>query len=90
MALELEKTYDLLRVYFNSHATAPFVWSIDNGNQENETNVPHIVAQGAHRYEYNGERANSKSPVAWVEYRGAKIHRIGDSDELFIENDTGY
>jgi hypothetical protein len=90
MPLEFEKTYPLLRVYFNSKSDYPNVWSLDDGDQTNEMNVPMIIGQGVHRYEYNGEKANAQCPVAWVEYRGARIHRIDDTEEIFIENSSEY
>jgi len=88
MSLEFEKTYPIVRIYFNSKADHPLVWSVDDGNQANEMNVPQVIGQGVHRYEYNGEKANPDSPVAWVEYREARIHRIDDSDEIFVENSS--
>ena len=88
MTLEFEKTYDVVRVYFNSKSDYPLVWSVDDGDQGNEINVPTVIGQGVHRYEYTGEKANEKCPVAWVEYREARIHRINDSDEVFVENSS--
>jgi hypothetical protein len=90
MPLELEKTHDVVRVYFNSRSDYPLVWSLDDGNQQNEMIVPNIIGQGVHRYVYNGQKANPTTPVAWVEYRSARVHRIEDSEELFVENDSGY
>jgi hypothetical protein len=86
--LEFEKTYPILRVYFNSKASFPWVWSVDDGNQNNEMLTPNVVGQGVHQYEYNGQEANPIHPVAWIEYRDARIHRVDDSENFFIENSS--
>jgi hypothetical protein len=88
MALEFEKTYDLIRVYFNSRSDYPLIWSVDDGNQANEINVPHVITQGICRYSGSGKKPNAVSPVAWAEYRQARLHRIDDSEEVFVENSS--
>jgi hypothetical protein len=89
--LEFETTYDKVRVYFNSRAAGPYYWSIDTGDQVNELFATSVVGQGVHRFEYNGQEPNPNHPVAWIEYRDARVHRIDkDGDEFFVENDSGY
>lgn len=84
--LEFETTYPIVRVYFNSKAAFPWVWSIDDGNSTNELVTPSVVGQGVHTFAYNGQESNSYHPVAWVEYRDARIHRVNDSEDVFVEN----
>jgi len=86
--LEFETTYKTLRVYFNTVAAAPMVWSVDDGDFSNEMNVSNIVTQGIGSYRYSGGKPNPTFPVAWVEYTDARIHRIDESDNIFIENST--
>ena len=86
--LEFEKTYPTIRAYFNTHSQYP--WSVDDGDQSNEMTVPSIITQGVSLWKYNGQKANENSPVAWVEFSAARIHRVEDTDEIFIENDSDY
>jgi hypothetical protein len=84
--LEFEKTYPVIRVYFNSKAAHPLVWSIDDGDQSGEMSVSNVITQGVSSFVYNGQEANPFHPVAWIEFRQARIHRIDDSEDIFIEN----
>jgi len=87
--LEFETTQNIVRVYFNSKAACPYVWSIDDGDQNNELIATNVICQGISRFEYNGQEPNPTHPVAWVEFVGARIHRIKD-DEYLVENTSEY
>ena len=84
--LEFEKTYPTVRVYFNSKAAHPWVWSVDDGNIHNELITPNVISQGIGRFVYNGLEPNPHHPVAWVEFHDARVHRVDDTEELFVEN----
>lgn len=84
--LEFEKTYPTLRMYFNRRSDLS--WSVDDGDQSNELNAPSIITQGVALWKYNGQKTNPDTPVAWVEMHQARVHRIDDSDELFVENSS--
>lgn len=84
--LEFEKTYDTIRVYFNSRAAYPYIFSVDDGDQNNELITPSVVGQGIHSYEYNGQVPNPLHPVAWAEYKNARVHRVNEGEDLFVEN----
>lgn len=73
--IEFETTYDLVRVYFNSRAAIPYAWSIDDGDSDNELLATNVICQ----------EPNPNHPVAWVEFVGARIHRIKD-EEYLVEN----
>ena len=86
--LEFEKTYPVVRAYFNARQDFPNIWSLDDGDQANEMNVPFIISQGVSVWKYNGQKKNPDTPVAWVEFTSARIHRIDESEEVFIENSS--
>ena len=85
--LEYEKTYDTVRIYFNSRASFPYVWSLDDGDQRNELIATNVITQGIGEFKYNGQEPNPHHPVAWIEFLNARIRRIKD-DEYFIENSS--
>ena len=60
--------YPIMRVYFNSKADYPNVWSVDNENQDNEVNTHTVMVKGMGQTVYTGSKANPDSPVAWLEY----------------------
>lgn len=86
--LEFEKTYPTIRAYFNHRRSYPNVWSVDSGDQSSEMNVPSIISQGVSLWKTSGMERNDISPVAWVEWTSARIHRIDASDNVFIENSS--
>jgi hypothetical protein len=89
--LEFQTTYDTVRIYFNSRAAFPFVFSVDAGDQSTEMVTPNVICQGVGRFVYNGQEPNPLHPVAWAEFKQARVHRVDeDSEELFVENDSGY
>ena len=86
LPLDFDTTLPLVRVYFNQREDSPNVWSVDDGDQTHEITVSNVVFQGVARLEYSGGEKSRDVPVAWIELRSARIHRVGDSSELFIEN----
>jgi hypothetical protein len=87
--IEFEKTYPIVRVYFNRKEDFPNVWSVDDGNQTNEIIVPRVISQGVSRFVWNGITQSSEVSVrAWVEFNSARLHRTDQSDEIFIENSS--
>ena len=88
--LEYEKTYPLIRVYFNSRAAFPYCFSIDDGDSHNELIVTDVTTQGIGKFVYNGQEPNPHHPVAWLEFRGARVHKIDESEEIFVENSSEY
>lgn len=72
--LEHGKRYSFLRVYFNKKNEYPLVWSIDDGNLDNEIKVSMVVCEALGWTIYNGEPANELSPVAWVEFQCSLFH----------------
>lgn len=86
--LEFETTYSKLRVYFNQKEDYPNVWSIDDGDQENEIRVPGIVVQGVCCTQYMYKPKSADHPVAWLHFHEARLHRIDGSKDIFIENSS--
>jgi hypothetical protein len=84
--LEFETTYPSLRVYFNSKAAYPYVWSIDDGNTHNELITTNVVAQGISEFVYKGQKPNALHPVAWAQFRNARIYRLDDTQVVIVEN----
>lgn len=60
----------MYRVYFNRHADAPLVWSVDEGTQETEINVRRVVLRGIYGRTVYGVGDNTDSPSVWLEIQG--------------------
>jgi hypothetical protein len=56
----------LYRVYFNTHADFPLVWSIDTGDGTEELNVKTITVSGVLISNYRP----SRQPKAWLSVIG--------------------
>lgn len=65
------------RFYFNRHAEAPQVWSVDEGDQTTEVNVKQVVCYVKATSHYNGTKVNPDSPSAWFEVENARLSIIG-------------
>jgi hypothetical protein len=67
------------RLYFNRHAEAPQVWSIDEGDQSSEVNVIDfylsfgVTAQGKYDPQPKSERSNVPSALMLVHADGYQI-----------------
>lgn len=64
----------MVRLYFNSHAEAPQVWSADEGPGTPECKFAWIVVSrvgGITRYDPAAD--NVTQPRAWIEFPNAKL-----------------
>jgi hypothetical protein len=86
--LEFETTYPILRVYFNQKEDYPLVWSVDDGSQQNEFNVPSVVVQGVGYTRYLAMPKSEDCPAAWLEFHEARLHRIDGAQDVFIDNSS--
>lgn len=72
----MKKTF---RVYFNRHAEAPQVWSVDEGTQETEVNVINfhigfgVTATGHYAKQPQSEALNVPSALMLVEADGYQV-----------------
>lgn len=69
----MSETY---RVYFNAHADAPYVGSIDSGDDTEELNVKSIVLKRTASDAISHYRPE-KQPMFWLEVHGILVIEDG-------------
>lgn len=64
----------MIRLYFNSHADAPLVWSVDEGPGTSEQKFAQVtVACTRGMTHYDPEADNITQPRAWIEYPKGRL-----------------
>lgn len=82
--LEFGKVYPIVRLYFNSAAADPLVWSADDGLLSNETSFNEVTFYGDGETKYNGKQPNALFPVAWLEFTNAELFPDPTNDDGLI------
>lgn len=80
--LESNKRYPLIRVYFNNRKDFPNVWSVDNGDQENEIILRYVFVSAPGITKFTGLARDEHTPVAWIEFKDA-VFRL-DRDTAYV------
>jgi hypothetical protein len=67
------------RIYFNSHAEAPLVWSVDDYHPETERKVKRVEIRVPSTTLFS---TGATEPRAWIDCRGVLV--ISETQEAYI------
>lgn len=79
-----------VRIYFNSHAEAPLIWSLDFGTQETErklSKITFVQVSGAVEEDPDVPQGDTEHPRVWIELRRVIVHFEGDRATVFQNPD---
>lgn len=65
----------MIRLYFNSWADYPLIWSVDRGTQETEVRVTDVRANALHTTEVDQkvQPGDRSKPRVWLQYSNANL-----------------